>query len=399
MIGRLGCQYGRQWPISSPKTLEVPMFGWLSDFSTALSKKVALLLLSVAVLGCSEDMTIRQYTVDKTEANRVLPSVSATVSEQRMLAAIVPNRDSTWFIKLTGKPDDVAATEAQFREIVNSMKFAESGDPSWNLSNGWTEQRVGGVTFAKLKDEQRGLSATVTQLSSPPEANDTAWQDWVKVNVNRWRGQLALDEQEWDAMKSELEELPPLNQGTARAYYVSLIGKGSGSMGGPFSGGPMSGGPFSGGPAAPPIPRSGTSNQPPELNYAVPPGWEQAPASGMRLATFKVSESGLQAEVTVISAGGDDRSNVARWQRQLTPDASEETIDEVMKAAERFEVNGVPVELYSIRGAEGPEQSAFLAAIVPWQPSSKLFIKFIGPAKLAEQQRDSFATFVKSLKW
>jgi len=119
----------------------------------------------------------------------------------------------------------------------------------------------------------------------------------------------------------------------------------------------------------------------------------------MRMATFKVSDGDLQAEVTVISAGGDDRSNVARWQRQLTPDASDDSIDSVMKGAERFEVNGVPAELYSIKGTEGPDQSAFLAAIVPWQPSSKLFIKFIGPAKLAEQQRESFTMFVKSLKW
>ena len=335
-------------------------------------------------------MAIRQYTVDKSETNRSSQSAVAAVTEQQMVAAIVPNRNSTWFIKLTGKPADVSATETQFREIVNSIRFAESGDPSWKLSSGWTEQRVGGVTFAKLKEEQSGLSATVTQLASPQETGDSAWKNWVKENVNRWRGQLALAEQEWDSMKADLEELPPLNQGEARAYYVSLIGKGSGKMSGPFSGGPMN---------APAMPLSVASGQAPELTYAVPPGWEQAPASGMRMATFKVSDGGLQAEVTVISAGGDDRSNVARWQRQLIPDASDDTVDGVMKAAERFEINGVSAELYSIKGTEGPEQSAFLAAIVPWQTSSKLFIKFIGPAKLAEQQRESFTMFVKSLKW
>ncbi len=381
------------------------MVGRSNKFFKTYSMRMIIVLMGVAMIGCSEDMAIRQYTVDKSETTRSTATAAPVVTEQQMLAAIVPNRDSTWFIKLTGKPADVSATEAQFREIVNSIKFAESGDPSWKLSSGWTEQRVGGMTFAKLKEEQSGLSATVTQLASPQEPGDTAWKDWVKVNVNRWRGQLALAEQEWDAMKGELEELPPLNQGEARAYYVSLIGKGSGKMGGPFSGGPMSGGPMSGSPFsggstnAPATPSSGKSGQAPELVYAVPPGWEQAAASGMRLATFKISDGGLDAEVTVISAGGDDRSNVARWQRQLTPDASEEVIDGLMKAAEHFEVNGVPADLYSIKGTEGPDQAAFLAAIVPWQPSSKLFVKFIGPAKLAEQQRESFTTFVKSLKW
>jgi hypothetical protein len=379
-------------------SLEVPMVGWSMNSFEANSLKVVVLTMGLLAVGCSEDMVIRQYTVDKSETNRATLSPAPTVTEQQMLAAIVPNRESTWFIKLTGTPADVSATEAQFREIVNSIKFAESGDPSWKLANGWTEQRVGGMTFAKLKDE-RGLSATVTQLASPQDADGTAWQDWVKVNVNRWRGQLALAEQEWDAMKAELEELPPLNQGAARAYYVSLVGKGSGKMGGPFSGGATSGGPFSGGPMTTSAMPPRASDQAPELTYAVPPGWDQAPASGMRMATFKVSADSLQAEVTVISAGGDDRSNVARWQRQLTPDASEEMIDVVMQNAERFEVNGVPAELYSIKGKEGPEQEAFLAVIVPWQPSSKLFVKFIGSAKLAEQQRESFTTFVKSLKW
>ena len=40
-------------------------------------------------------------------------------------------------------------------------------------------------------------------------------------------------------MQSELQELQSLHQGEARAYYVSLRGKGSGQMGGPFSGGPL----------------------------------------------------------------------------------------------------------------------------------------------------------------
>ncbi len=352
------------------------MFGWSNTSIIAHSLRAASVLLLFGFSGCSEDLAIRQYTVDKSEANRSSSSAAAAVIEQQMLAAIVPNRESTWFIKLTGAPADVSATESQFRDIINSMKFSESGDPIWELSKGWTEQRIGGMTFAKLQEQQRGLSATITQLASPSQADGSAWQEWVKVNVNRWRGQLKLAEQEWDTMKAELEELKPLNQGDARAYYVSLQGKGSGQMGG-----------------------ARQESAAPELKFVVPGGWEQAAASGMRLATFKVAEGDLQAEVSVISAGGDDRSNVARWQRQLTPEASEDQIDSVMQAADRFEVNDVPAELYSIKGTEGPDQGAFLAAIIPWQPTSKLFVKFIGPAKLAEQQRESFTMFVKSLKW
>ena len=364
--------------------------------------RLVLVLIGLALVGCGEDETIRQYTVDKSIDERP----QAAQQEQQMLGAIVPNKDTTWFFKLVGAPDDVSATENQFREIINSVKFGESGDPTWQLSQGWTEQRTGGITFAKLAPPDREVSATVTQLASPPATDDSSWQSWVLANVNRWRKQLALSDQDWSAMQSELQELQSLNQGESRAYYVSLRGKGSGQMGGPFSGGPFSGGPSAGGPFSngqPGPPMMPSSQAPrsaaPELTYAVPPGWEQGQAGGMRMATFQVKQGEQQAEVTVIAAGGDERSNVARWQRQLVPDADEAKVDAVMAQAEKVEVNGVAASVYTIKGAEGPEQSAFLAAIVPWQPSSQLFIKFIGPAQLAERERDSFVTFVKSIKW
>ena len=382
------------------------MVGWSNNSLAAHSIRILIALMSTVIIGCGEDMSIRQYTVDKSEAKRSPLSASAAVTEQQMLAAIVPNRDSTWFFKLTGTPADVSATESQFREIVNSIKFAESGDPSWELSTGWTEQRTaGGITYANLEEKQRGLKATVTQLTSPKAASDDDWELWVRDNVNRWRESLALDKLEWNALKPDLEELESLNQGQARAYYVSLRGKGGGKMGGPFSGGPVSGGPVSGGPFsggpmnAPNMPSMGTSSNVPELTYAVPPGWEQGPPKSMRIATFNIAEDDLRAEVTLSDAGGDDRSNVQRWQGQLTPTADQSVVDSVIQSAERFEVNSSPAELYSMKGAEGPDQEVILAVKVAWQPNSNLYVKFRGPVKLAETQRATFIQFVKSLKW
>jgi len=374
------------------------MFGWATTSITAEPLRLVIVLICVTLVGCSEDLAIRQYTVNKSEVPRAVADAGAAVQqEQQMLGAIVPNKETTWFFKLVGPPGDVSATESQFLEIIASVKFAESGDPTWQLSSGWTEQRTGGITFAKLAAPSGGISATVTQLASPPATENSSWQTWVLDNVNRWRKQLSLSVQDWTAMQGELQELQTLNQGEARAYYVSLVGKGSGQMASPFAGG----GPFSGGQPSPPRMPAGQAppTAAPELTYAIPPGWEQGEAGGMRMATFKVSQDDLQAEVTVIAAGGDVRSNVARWQRQLVPDADEAAIDHVMSQAEKIEVNGVTTSLFTIKGNEGPEQGAFLAAIVPWQPSSQLFVKFIGPAKLAEQQRESFVLFVKSLKW
>jgi hypothetical protein len=348
-------------------------------------------LACLSLVGCTEDTKIRTYKVAKgqTSAESAKQANAQGTADQQMLAAILPQKDGSWFFKMTGDPNKVAETEAQFKEIIQSVKFKGDGQPSWELKNGWVEQPGNSMTFAKLAQTEKGLTATVSQLVGSQASDDASWSDWVNLNVNRWRKQLSLEEQDWQTMQKELQELEALNQMPAKAYYVRLIGKGSGQMGGPSGNAP----------AMPPAPIGRGSPPPSQVKYEVPPGWSEKPASGMRLATFNLDVEGMQAEVTIISAGGDKRSNVARWQRQLIPTADDAMIDGVMQAADKFEVNGVPAELYYILGEPGPEQGSFLAAIIEWRPEASLFIKMIGPAKLAEQQRAAFTGFVKSMKW
>ncbi len=357
-----------------------------------------LCLACVLACGCSEDMTIRQYKVAKSEARRVSPGTpEAAQIEQQMLAALVPFNNSAWAFKLTGAPNKVAATQDPFKQIVTSVKFQEGGNPSWQLPSGWTETRSGGMTFAKLQNPEQGLTATVTEVAVLQESDDP-WQKTVYDNINRWRGQLSLPQQDWSAMQAELLELPGLNQGKDSAYYVSLVGKGSSTpaMGGPFSGGaPASAVPrMSANPAAPPV-----ANGPAQLQYIAPDGWEESGASGMRLAAFKIKQGDLLGEVTVISAGGDTLSNVGRWQRQLIPDAPETLVQQVIDDALTVDVNGLPSQIYFIRGKDGPAENAFLASIIAWQPTQALFVKYTGPQALAESRREQFVEFVKSIKW
>ncbi len=380
----------------------------LKPFPPNLNLPLLLSLVGILLSGCSEDMTIRKYKVAKSETKRVPASASEGGQiEQQMLGAIVPHNNSAWAFKLAGAPEKVAATQDPFKQIVTSVKFQESGTPSWQLPSGWTEVRSGGMTFAKLQNPEQGLTATVTEVAVLQESDDP-WQKTVFDNVNRWRRQLALPEQDWSAMQGELLELPELNQGSDRAYYVSLVGQGSStpSMGGPFSGG----GPAGGAPMlnVPPSTQA-SANAPPKLQYVTPDGWEETGATGMRLAAFKISQNEQQGEVTVISAGGDTLSNVGRWQRQLIPDASDALVQQVIDEAETVAVNGLPSQIYFIKGKEdsvnenlgkeSPQQSAFLAAIVAWQPTQALFIKYTGPRSLAEAQREKFAEFVKSITW
>src|SRR5690606_32449832 len=90
------------------------------------------------------------------------------------------------------------------------------------------------ITYGKLTNEEAGLTATVTRLPFTSNATEESWREYIVSNINRWRNQLSLGAQEWPQMADELEEFPELSQGPAKAYFVSISGKGSGGMAAPF---------------------------------------------------------------------------------------------------------------------------------------------------------------------
>lgn len=360
----------------------------------------------MATLGCSEDMKIRKYKVAKSDSNRTsITSTSVAQSEkteQSILGVIVPREDRVWFFKLMGELKKVDESKNDFRKIVDTIRFAETGDPTWALPEGWKNEGPQGMLHAKLLQPQQGIAATVMHLPLPRE-NPTVedWHDYVELNVNRWRKQLSLEEQDWASMEPGLEVLQELDFGPTKAYFVSITGQAS-------AGGSSMSPPMVPPGTKPPFVDQGSAPQTPSIRpaapssaptYTAPKKWIDVGASGMRLASFQIEQDGLKGEVSVIPAGGDQESNVARWQRQLTPDATNEQIRSVLDSGEEVDVNGVRSKIYFILGKEGEDQPAFIAAIIDWQPAQSLFVKFSGPAKLAESQRAVFTEFVKSIKW
>ncbi len=358
-------------------------------------------LLITTMVACSEDTAIRQYRVSKLDSQRT--SAVATNSpmtpskKQLMLGAIVPNRDAVWFFKLTGEPDLVAKMEDQFQSILKSLAFEPSGEPTWKLPENWQEQITpNDITYGRLTHTEEKLTATVTRL---PIA-----KDYVLLNVNRWRKQLALQPQQWEEMSKEIVELPELSQGESRAYLVKLSGTGTGSMA-PFAG------QLGNAPAPPMAEPKATTDEAKDsgLTYQGPEGWREIEASGMRRAAFEISEAEKSGEVTVIAAGGDIEANIGIWIGQVGVEATEELKRSTLDSAQEISVNGVTAKLYTIVGQAGGESantgssstppSAILVADVPWREQESLFVKFKGDAVLAELQREKFVDFLKSIKW
>lgn len=352
--------------------------------------------------ACQKDQGIRVYKVAKQDSKPrgVIQTARSQSSEQQMLGAIVHSGTSAWFFKLTGEPSKVEPTREEFREIVDSVEFKPTG-PSWKLAKGWTQQLSQGITYAKLLKEDEGLTATVTEFPFPEMQDEAKWRDYVVANINRWRNQLALAPQEWSEIEPELEEVKELSRGPAKAYFVSLVGKGSGSMGGPFSGGPFSGG-ASMAPESSSTPPPSAAAEPTQspLSYEAPDGWKGVAPSSMRLASFKLDgDDGQTAEVAVSVASGEIDMIVGMWISQIPMEKTDDDVKKVIDEASEVEVNGAQAKVYWVDGSESESKQAILVADVPWANGSSLYVKLKGDSTLVEAQRDNFMAFLNSLKW
>jgi hypothetical protein len=139
----------------------------------------------------------------------------------------------------------------------------------------------------------------------------------------------------------------------------------------------------------------------PTLAYDLPQGWTDVGASGMRLATLRTGPDSApdSGEITIIPASGTLQSNAARWQEQLTPGSDPELVSRAINQAETVEVNGVEGTILLLLDDSTENQQAILAAMIPYQPPSALFVKFKGPASQASAIRSAFTAFVRSIRW
>lgn len=355
------------------------------------------LVVLLGSLGCSKEPGIRQYTVPK-EGDSVAGGGASQPRE--ILGAIIPKGQAAWFFKVLAEPEKVEQYRQDFDKLVASFSIDESGKPTWNLPDKWTDEGPSQFVEANLRPAgEEALKVTVSQLPLPADAaqlDEKQWQDYVLQNVNRWRRQLQLPEQTWDEMTGELEALENLSAEKAPAYLVKLHGRASadGGMGGMgASGGPMAGAAIAGGGL--PISKSPA---PSEIQYALPEGWREVePLSVIAVKSFQVDgPGGSEASATFTLAGGDRVSNVARWNSQVG--GTEEQLAKALESSEKMTVNGVPVEVVFLVGA-GAEKQAITAATVEWNSQNSLFVKLWGPAEAVVPQREAFLSLVKSLKW
>lgn len=404
---------------------------------------VAILWIALTVvLGCHRDEPIVTYRVPTK-----LPD-ALEAEPKRMLAAMIPQGDQSWFFKIMDNRSLMEPIAEPFKAFVENVTF-KNGEPDLSeLPEGW---RLGGkpaMRFATINidTENKQLDLSVSQLAKQPD-----WDAWVAMNVNRWRGQVGLEESNdpW-AGATELQwaenesDSPDVEATQLAAVWVDITGdKPVEDNGMP----PMSSGqaPFAGmaGQSANPntdphagLPKDAqeaverakrektetgvasqqTSKMPPadkqnksekRISYDRPKAWRDGRMSMMREAAFNVGPEDASAEVTVIVAGGDLKGNVARWIGQVIgSEPSPEAVDRILGDAESRTVAGRDAQrfvmtktLIDSEAEADPSDPAIDATIVPLGDGMSLFIKLTGPTEVLSEQSEALSQFMDSLKF
>jgi len=188
----------------------------------------------LAAVGCGQGDEIRTYQVkkptDQPPAAAPAEPTPEGPAKVRLLGAIIPVKEVSWFVKFTGPIEAIDAHEKEFDELLRSIRVTDDPrqPPTYKAPAGWKEQparQMRLVTFA-VGD---GPSAPQAYISTPFGGS-------LLENVNRWRDEVG-------AKRVTAAELPNVTTevllGTVKAYRVDARGpggKGGGMMRPPFAG-------------------------------------------------------------------------------------------------------------------------------------------------------------------
>jgi hypothetical protein len=216
--------------------------------------------------------------------------------------------------------------------------------------------------------------------------------DYLLMNVNRWRDQLQLPPLTAEQLPKETEQL---SAGDLPFVWVALQGtaKGGGSMA-PFAGKAP--------PRAPVGPPAGATGDS-DVQFELPTGWEKIPPpSSIQKLAFRVrgdEEEGEKLDITLTFLGGDAgglMNNVNRWRGQIKlPPLAEDELEKSLQEIAAVNAPGKWTE--NIGPEDAMPRQAILGAILS-HGGGTWFVKAQGAAKLAEQERERLQEFIRSLR-
>ena len=145
-----------------------------------------------------------------------------------------------------------------------------------------------------------------------------------------------------------------------------------------------------------------SASERPAVPWTVPAGWEEKPASGMRVASYGVKRTdGRSVDISVVAMGGGaggELENVNRWRDQIGLEPATEAdlagLRSIIPAGNR------QVVMYQLDGKkavlDGKYPARTLAAILP-AGEMTVFFKITGESALVAEQKPQFLAWLKSV--
>jgi hypothetical protein len=145
-----------------------------------------------------------------------------------------------------------------------------------------------------------------------------------------------------------------------------------------------------------------SASERPAVPWTVPAGWEEKPASGMRVASYGVTRpDGRSVDISVVAMGGGaggELENVNRWRDQIGLEPATEAdlagLRSIIPAGNRqvvmYELDGKKAVL------DGKYPARTLAAIMP-AGEMTVFFKITGESALVAEQKPQFLAWLKSV--
>jgi hypothetical protein len=147
----------------------------------------------------------------------------------------------------------------------------------------------------------------------------------------------------------------------------------------------------------------GTSSPPADtasgLTYDTPTAWTVAPGDQFSTAAFEVREGDALARVTISQLAGDGGGlleNINRWRRQANLPALADA--ELGGHTEPLTVAGIAGTYLECTGTNAQGAPEGLAGWIGLSGGRSWFVKIRGNTDLVGRQRDTFKTFLQSLK-
>lgn len=341
---------------------------------------------------------------------------SVPMAEKRILGAIFPLNGAGYFLKITDSITRIEGIKESFPKIVAEFKTdPDSGKPVLDLPAGW--EMLPGDAFAEAKvaipvaGQDKPAIMTISKLAAPAE--ESAWPDYLLMQLNRWNGQVAQDNQTLEELMASIQPVP--REGSKIPAYIFDKNGSMGKSDSPSS--PPATDASS--PATVAAPKQDASMpadhgsatetkafDPSTLRYELPEGWEKQPDRPFRIATVRVpgGESQLDGEIVISQAVDNPLENSKMWSEQVLktddPSILGPKAEETVSQAETIPAGKREAKLYTIRANDEKSGLCLMIAVIPMEGfQTSMFVKLRSTIQLAEQQKSNLLRFIDSMRW